>query len=145
MKKYIDEIFGEVKYNTGWTCEKIVKLFEQENLVLFIIDSNEENKIEKKYHENYKKYLFKEEKISKILLEKIKEYIKNYPGNENKNLNLNNYLDILKFIKPLSYLFIENDIIMEFDFKLDQELGLAIKINIDNIEEVEVDVPDKFI
>lgn len=148
--KMIDEIFGEVNFDVMWETMKEVKLFDKEYKVLFLLQDYDETGINDFQRESYKKYKLLESKISNNLYNVISSYI-------NKNLDLfseingdvkliNNSRELQNVIKPVSYSFLENgNIVIEFDFKYDEENGLGAKIKTNDISNIEIGFLSDFI
>lgn len=148
--KMIDKIFGEVNFDVMWEATKEVKLFDEEYKVLFLLQDYDETGINDFQRDSYKKYKLLESKISNNLYNVISSYI-------NKNLDLfseingdvkliNNLKELKNVIKPVSYSFLENgDIVIEFDFKYDEENGLGAKIKTNDIFNIEIGFLSDFI
>ncbi|WP_067140450.1 DUF6985 domain-containing protein [Oceanivirga salmonicida] len=150
IKKYNDEVFGEVEYETLWRSKNKIKLFNRECEVSFLISDDEETGIEEIQRESYRKYLANEKMISDIIIEKIKDYIEIDFDLLSEYYDFTDYLSgeekIIDLVKPIYYSFEENgDILIEFYFKADEEVGVMAKINFNNIYDIEVDIPHHFL
>ncbi|WP_156286449.1 DUF6985 domain-containing protein [Oceanivirga salmonicida] len=150
IKKYDDEVFGEVEYETLWRSKNKIKLFNRECEVSFLISDDEETGIEEIQRESYRKYLANEKMISDIIIEKIKDYIEIDFDLLSEYYDFTDYLNgdekITDLVKPIYYSFEENgDILIEFYFKVDEEVGVMAKINFNNIYDIEVDIPHHFL
>ncbi|WP_067143506.1 DUF6985 domain-containing protein [Oceanivirga salmonicida] len=150
MKKYNDEIFGELIYDTGWEKNDKIKLFNKEYKILFLIVDSDNIGIKEIQRESYRKYLINEKVISNIIIEKIKDYIKMNFDSLSEYYDFKDYLSgnekIVDLVRPTSYAFEENgDILIEFYFKVDEEVGVMAKINFNNIYDIEVDIPHRFL
>lgn len=146
----IDKVFGEVNFDVMWETTKEVNLFEEKYKVLFLLQDYDEIGINDCQRDSYKKYKLLESKISNNLYNVISSYINknlNFFSETNENIKLiNNLKELKKVINPVSYSFLENgDIVIELDFKYDEENGLGVKININDISNIEIGSLSDFI
>ncbi|WP_067140453.1 DUF6985 domain-containing protein [Oceanivirga salmonicida] len=153
IKKYNDEVFGEVIFNTDWEKNDKMKLFNREYEVSFSIVDYDYIEIKETQRESYRKYLANEKIISDIIIEKIEDYIKKSFEFLSEYCDLTNYLNgnekTIDLVKPMYYVFEENgDILIDFEFTVNKEYvekGIMAKINFNNIYDIEVDIPEFFL
>ncbi|WP_067143512.1 DUF6985 domain-containing protein [Oceanivirga salmonicida] len=153
IKKYNDEVFGDIIFNIDWEKDNKVKLFNREWKVSFLISDYEKTGIKETQRESYRKYLANEKIISDIIIEKIEDYIKKSFEFLSEYCDLTNYLNgnekTIDLVRPMYYVFEENgDILIEFEFTVNKEYvekGIMAKINFNNIYDIEVDIPELFL
>ena len=137
-----DQVFGEMKYEHGWTKIEYVPFLDQMCRVEIFIKVYYDRNILDKQHDAYKYFIENHETINSKLPQVItayinnnkKEIISNYPNIDNKKKS-----DI---IHPKTLLFNrDGSVVFLCDVPWDEEHGIGIQI----YPEYKIDIQDNFI
>lgn len=137
-----DQVFGEIKYEHGWTKIEYVPFLDQMCRVEIFIKVYYGRNILDKQYDAYKYFIENHETINSKLPQVITAYI-----NNNKKEITSNYLNIdnkkiSDIIRPKTLLFNrDGSVVFLCDVPWDEEHGIGIQI----YPEYKIDIQDNFI
>lgn len=144
-----NEFFGELEYNYGWIKNTTINFFGTEFNITIMIDGEEDGEFEEGQYEAYQELMKNWDQVHENFLEPILEYYKqkrhelgydvefneSYPSIETTSQLLEK-ISLVGITVPYTGCFEGRDIGITFDCTWDEENGLGLRLNNEEVIKV---------